>query len=376
MEGKKKIKCDVCQKFYKKPYSNWKDHLLSAHNRNHSCQKCAKSFENEAQLKSHNKQKHSKKTYECEKCKNSYSSKASLRQHFNYYSNCKNGEEKKSVTCDICGKSLQAGLSFSNHKRSGKCATSKPGNCTLCGTYFKDQRSMSIHLTRMHKCEKCEKSRIQNLKDHRCNEDESDNTENDVQSTKFDVKEIMVLYKNVLDLVKEQFPNIPSGFEQKLHDIFEGASKPVEEPLADHETSSNANPDEITGNDSNLENHPETFGKSNAGENMEEGEVDLDNEIEITEEEMNNSVEDENHAMDFGLQEQEINTCNFCDKRFSFAKGLKEHIKQKHDLCAMCNQKWDNADGGFHNCKLSEDQSEDPIKGNDESGSPEVIWID
>ena len=184
----------------------------------------------------------------------------------------------------------------------------------------------------------------------------------------------MELYKNVLDLVKEQFSNIPSEFEHKLHDIFEGASKPVEEPLTDHETSSNANPDEITENDSNLENVPETSEKSNAGENMEEGEVDLDNGIGIIEEEMN-SVEDGNHAMDFGLQEQEINTCNFCDKRFRFAKGLKEHIKQKHGFCAMCNQKWDNAGGGFHSCKISEAEDQENQLGNDESGSLEVIVI-
>ena len=371
MKGKKAVKsfkCDICEKCLEEPYSNLVSHIKTQHKMKHHCKKCLKSFKTEEALKAHNLEKHSdsEPKFECKYCHKKLASDLSLKQHVRV--SCKSIPNKvvKRKKCKECDETFQEGLSFDKHK----CGKVQIGQCQLCDKEFLTKKSMSNHITKMHSCKKCDTSKIRSIKDHLKSSKCGQRNDNKTNLENIDKLEI---FQNVFDLVKKEFTTIPTDFERKLKStIFNGILEAVDEIM--EEGDGDANIDE---SNENLEKDQDNLEK--VDESMDVNEIQVENndnqalasdlddinmaqdDNKITDETFNQSNNDED-------EEVENMTCQICDKIFNRYKEMKDHVKDQHGVCAVCEQKWDNFKG-YHECKTSGKKLDSKSHGN-ESGLP------
>ena len=151
--------CDVCgyQSAYKQNLTrHMKNHLATTEPVSSQgdmdrlvCQHCGKSFKSRCGLQDHIKDKHLKVfKYTCEVCSKGFNRLWNYKGHLN----CHHKELREK--CD-CGKQFQYKTSLIRHKKQcthgrEEIPNPNPFECTLCGSTFKEKKTMKDHMRGAH----------------------------------------------------------------------------------------------------------------------------------------------------------------------------------------------------------------------------------
>ncbi|CAG9810684.1 unnamed protein product [Chironomus riparius] len=152
--------CLTCKK--RLPFD---DKLLN-HVKNHKrydcykveCKKCTQKFRSAKDLEIHDKVKHNKETlFICPICAKSLSSANGLDQHIRYVHN---KEQEKKFQCKFCPMKFILKTKLTRHEAVH--STERPHVCEICGSSFKHNEGLSLHmkrhngtLERKHECSQC-----------------------------------------------------------------------------------------------------------------------------------------------------------------------------------------------------------------------------
>ena len=128
--------------------------------KNYKCDQCDISFYRPSALKIHKDDVHTNKTFKCEHCDKIYNSHNGINTHLRE----KHSSYAKALVCDICGKSFPVKNRLNRHIRNVHENESESHKCDVCEKVFKTKSSFNLHFNHAHKenpirkCEICEKT--------------------------------------------------------------------------------------------------------------------------------------------------------------------------------------------------------------------------
>ena len=137
--GKIRHKCKKCGKSFSLKVT-LKRHIKSVHeNVRYKCDKCGKSFSLKVNLKRHIKSVHENVRYNCDKCENSFSKETDLNRHI------KSVHENVRYNCDMCDKSFSQKASLYTHIQA--VHENIRYNCDMCDKSFSQKASLYRHMS-------------------------------------------------------------------------------------------------------------------------------------------------------------------------------------------------------------------------------------
>ena len=111
-----------------------------------SCEKCGKTFKNEAMFTRHQQRHMEPKEFRCEQCSKSYDTLSELNIHVQKHS------AEKPFKCEHCPKAFRLASRLSVHR--SKHTGEDPLKCEHCGKKFMETKNLVGHLQRFHTGEK------------------------------------------------------------------------------------------------------------------------------------------------------------------------------------------------------------------------------